>query len=99
MDMWRAVDIGFTIPGQARTYWNRGPGPGKSYLEDDAGHEWSKTTGKTAAQNLVATAKARSPRSRYRSRTPEAQPQGVESFVGSVGTKSACGGRWAKTSV
>jgi multimeric flavodoxin WrbA len=52
------IDIGFTIPGQAWTYWNRGPGPGKSYLEDDAGHEWSKTTGETAAQNLVAVAKA-----------------------------------------
>jgi multimeric flavodoxin WrbA len=47
------IDIGFTIPGQAWTYWNRG----KSYLEDDSGHEWSKTTGETAAQNLVAAAK------------------------------------------
>jgi len=52
------VDIGFTIPGQAWTYWNRGPGPGKSYLEDDSGHDWSRTTGETAAQNLVAAAKA-----------------------------------------
>jgi multimeric flavodoxin WrbA len=52
------VDIGFTIPGQAWTYWNRGPGPGKSYLEDDARHDWSRTTGETAAQNLVAVAKA-----------------------------------------
>jgi multimeric flavodoxin WrbA len=52
------IDIGFTIPGQAWTYWNRGPGPGKSYLEDDAGHDWSRTTGETAAQNLVAVAKA-----------------------------------------
>jgi multimeric flavodoxin WrbA len=52
------IDIGFTIPGQAWTYWNRGPGPGKSYLEDDSGHEWSKMTGETAAQNLVAGAKA-----------------------------------------
>jgi multimeric flavodoxin WrbA len=52
------IDIGYTIPGQAWTYWNRGPGPGKSYLEDDSGHEWSKTTGETAAQNLVAAAKA-----------------------------------------
>lgn len=51
------IDIGFTIPGQAWTYWNRGPGPGKSYLEDDSGHEWSRTTGETAAQNLVAAAK------------------------------------------
>src|SRR6201747_878429 len=52
------LDIGFTVPGQAWTYWNRGPGPGDSYLEDDSGHEWSKTTGETAAQNLVAVAKA-----------------------------------------
>lgn len=52
------IDVGFTIPGQAWTYWNRGPGPGKSYLEDDSGHEWSKTTGETAAQNLVTVAKA-----------------------------------------
>jgi multimeric flavodoxin WrbA len=50
------IDIGFTIPAQAWTYWNRGPGPGKSYLEDEAGHEWSRTTGETAAQNLVAVA-------------------------------------------
>jgi multimeric flavodoxin WrbA len=54
----RLVDIGFTIPGQAWTYWNRGPGPGKSYLEDDSKHDWSRTTGETAAQNLVAAAKA-----------------------------------------
>lgn len=52
------VDIGFTIPGQAWTYWNRGPGPGKSYLEDDSKHDWSRTTGETAAQNLAAAAKA-----------------------------------------
>jgi multimeric flavodoxin WrbA len=52
------IDIGFTIPAQAWTYWNRGPGPGKSYLEDDSGHEWSKSTGETAAQNLVAAARA-----------------------------------------
>jgi multimeric flavodoxin WrbA len=52
------MDVGFTIPGQAWTYWNRGPGPGKSYLEDDAGHDWSRTTGETAAQNLVAVARA-----------------------------------------
>jgi multimeric flavodoxin WrbA len=52
------IDIGFTIPAQAWTYWNRGPGPGKSYLEDDSGHEWSEMTGETAAQNLIAGAKA-----------------------------------------
>jgi multimeric flavodoxin WrbA len=52
------IDIGFTIPAQAWTYWNRGPGPGKSYLEDEAKHDWSRTTGETAAQNLVTAAKA-----------------------------------------
>jgi multimeric flavodoxin WrbA len=52
------IDIGWTVPGQAWTYWNKGPGPGPSYLETDEGHEWSETTGKTAAQNLVAVAKA-----------------------------------------
>jgi multimeric flavodoxin WrbA len=52
------VDIGFTVPGQAWTYWNRGPGPGKSYLEDEAGREWSHTTGRAAASNLAAAARA-----------------------------------------
>jgi multimeric flavodoxin WrbA len=52
------IDIGYTIPGQAWTYWNRGPGPGKSYLEDEAGREWSHTTGRAAASNLVAAARA-----------------------------------------
>jgi multimeric flavodoxin WrbA len=52
------VDIGYTIPGQAWTYWNRGPGPGDSYLESDEGKDWSHTTGKAAAANLVAVARA-----------------------------------------
>jgi multimeric flavodoxin WrbA len=52
------IDIGFTIPGQAWTYWNRGPGPGEEYLDTDEGHEWSHSTARTAASNLVATAKA-----------------------------------------
>jgi multimeric flavodoxin WrbA len=51
-------DIGYTIPAQAWTYWNRGPGPGKEYLEEEAGHEWSEQTGRTAAANLLATARA-----------------------------------------
>jgi multimeric flavodoxin WrbA len=52
------IDIGYTIPGQAWTYWNKGPGPGPSYLETDEGHEWSRTTGLAAAQNLVSAARA-----------------------------------------
>ena len=52
------IDIGFTVPGQAWTYWNKGPGPGPSYLETDEGHEWSRTTGEAAAANLLAVARA-----------------------------------------
>jgi len=52
------IDIGFTVPGQAWTYWNMGPGPGPSYLDSDHKHDWSRTTGETAAANLVAVARA-----------------------------------------
>ena len=52
------IDIGFTVPGQSWTYWNKGPGPGPSYLETDEGHDWSRTTGQAAAQNLLAVARA-----------------------------------------
>lgn len=51
-------DIGFTIPGQAWTYWNKGPGPGEDYSETDEGHEWSHSTGRAAAANLLAVARA-----------------------------------------
>jgi multimeric flavodoxin WrbA len=52
------LDIGFTVPGQAWTYWNRGPGPGEDYLDNEEGHEWSHSTGEAAAANLVAVAEA-----------------------------------------
>ena len=52
------IDIGYTVPGQAWTYWNRGPGPGVDYLNTEQGHEWSEKTGHTAARHLVAVAKA-----------------------------------------
>jgi multimeric flavodoxin WrbA len=51
-------DIGYTVPGQAWTYWNRGPGPGKDYLDMKEGHPWSESTGKAAAANLLAAARA-----------------------------------------
>jgi multimeric flavodoxin WrbA len=51
-------DIGYTIPGQAWTYWNKGPGPGPSYNETGEGHDWSAKTGRAMASNLVAVAKA-----------------------------------------
>lgn len=52
------IDIGYTVPGQAWTYWNMGPGPGPSYLESEHKKDWSKQTGETAASNLVAVARA-----------------------------------------
>jgi multimeric flavodoxin WrbA len=51
-------DIGYTVPAQAWTYWNKGPGPGPTYLETDEGHEWSAKTARTAAANLIAVAEA-----------------------------------------
>jgi multimeric flavodoxin WrbA len=52
------VDVGFTIPGQAWTYWNRGPGPGDTYLESSEGRDWSHATGRAMASNLAAAARA-----------------------------------------
>ncbi|HNH85503.1 MAG TPA: flavodoxin family protein [Solirubrobacterales bacterium] len=52
------IDIGYTIPGQAWTYWNRGPGPGDDYLSNEAGHDWSHETGRTAARNLLTAARS-----------------------------------------
>jgi multimeric flavodoxin WrbA len=51
-------DIGFTVPGQSWTYWNKGPGPGEDYSETDEGHDWSESTGRAAAANLLAVARA-----------------------------------------
>jgi multimeric flavodoxin WrbA len=52
------IDIGFTVPAQAWTYWNMGPGPGPDYTQVDHGHEWSARTGRNAARNLIAVASA-----------------------------------------
>ena len=52
------ADIGYTIPGQAWTYWNKGPGPGDEYPDTDEGHDWSASTGRAAAQNLLTLARA-----------------------------------------
>ena len=52
------MDVGFTIAPQSYTYWNNGPGPGDNYLESDYRKEWSIETGKAAAANVVAVAKA-----------------------------------------
>ncbi|MEV4254678.1 flavodoxin family protein [Spirillospora sp. NPDC049652] len=52
------ADFGFTIPGQAWTYWHLGPGPGPDYLDDERGHDWSAKTGRAMASNLFAAARA-----------------------------------------
>ncbi|MGI5187206.1 flavodoxin family protein [Promicromonospora sp. CA-289599] len=51
-------DIGYTIPGQAWTYWNQGPGPGDEYPQTEHGHEWAHSTGRLMAHNLYAVASA-----------------------------------------
>ena len=51
-------DIGYTIPCQAWTYWNIGPGPGPDYGDTDQGHEYSEKTGRAMAANLAGVAQA-----------------------------------------
>ncbi|CAM5316379.1 flavodoxin family protein [Streptomyces canus] len=52
------VDIGYTIPGQAWTYWHLGPGPGPDYLDEERGRDWAHSTGRTMADNLFGVARA-----------------------------------------
>jgi multimeric flavodoxin WrbA len=53
-----AIDIGFTVPGQAWTYWNKGPGPGEEeYLTSDE-QDWTHSTGDAMAHVLAHTARA-----------------------------------------
>ena len=52
------IDIGYTIPAQAWTYWNKGPGPGEETWLSTHEREWSTTTGRTAASNLLEAARA-----------------------------------------
>jgi multimeric flavodoxin WrbA len=53
-----AIDVGFTFPGQAWTYWNKGPGPSEEeYLTSDE-QEWTHSTGDAMAHVLVHTARA-----------------------------------------
>ncbi|WP_141306637.1 flavodoxin family protein [Streptomyces spinoverrucosus] len=52
------ADIGYTIPGQAWTYWHLGPGPGPDYLDDERGRDWSHRTGRAMAANLTGVARA-----------------------------------------
>src|SRR5262249_29662301 len=40
-------DIGYTLPGQNWTYWNKGPGPGEEEWLTTGEREWSISTGRT----------------------------------------------------
>jgi multimeric flavodoxin WrbA len=51
-------DIGYTVPGQAWTYWHLGPGPGPDYLDDERGHDYAAKSARTMAANLVTVARA-----------------------------------------
>jgi len=52
------VDVGYTVPGQAWTYWNKGPGPGEEVYLTTEETDWSNRTGRTAAANLLGVARA-----------------------------------------
>jgi multimeric flavodoxin WrbA len=51
-------DIGYTVPGQAWTYWHLGPGAGPDYLDEEKGRDWAHKTGRAMAANLYAVATA-----------------------------------------
>ena len=53
-----AIDIGFTVPGQAWTYWNKGPGPGEEEYINTSERDWTHSTGDAMAHVLAHTAKA-----------------------------------------
>jgi multimeric flavodoxin WrbA len=53
-----AVDIGFTVPGQAWTYWNKGPGPGDEEYRTTDDRAWTHSTGDAMAHVLVHAARA-----------------------------------------
>lgn len=51
-------DIGYTLPGQNWTYWNKGPGPGDEEWLTTEEKEWSTSTGEACAKNLLRTVRA-----------------------------------------
>jgi len=51
-------DIGYTLPGQNWTYWNKGPGPGEEEWLTTDERDWTVSTARTCAQNLLAVARA-----------------------------------------
>ncbi|RKQ86330.1 multimeric flavodoxin WrbA [Solirubrobacter pauli] len=54
-------DIGYTLPGQNWTYWNKGPGPGDEEWLTTEEKDWSTSTGEACAKNLLRTVRAVQP--------------------------------------
>jgi multimeric flavodoxin WrbA len=52
------IDVGYTAPGQAWTYWHLGPGPGPNYTDTPQAHEYSDRLARNAARNLLHAARA-----------------------------------------
>ena len=50
-------DIGYSMPGQNWTYWNKGPGPGEEEWLTTEERDWSISTAKACASNLLALAR------------------------------------------
>jgi multimeric flavodoxin WrbA len=51
-------DLGYTLPAQNWTYWNKGPGPGSEEWDSTDEKEWTLSTGRAMASNLAAVATA-----------------------------------------
>jgi hypothetical protein len=68
-------DISYSMPGQNWTYWNKGPGPGEEEWLTTEERDWSITTGRACASNLLGLARRRPRPSRRRRRAdPRAAP-------------------------
>ena len=52
------IDVGYTVPGQAWTYWNKGPGPGDEVYLNTSEKEWTDGQAAACAQNVHAVAVA-----------------------------------------
>lgn len=51
-------DVGYTLPGQNWTYWNKGPGPSEEEWDSTDEKDWTLKTGRAMASNLAAVATA-----------------------------------------
>jgi len=80
------MDIGYTIPGQAWTYWNKGPGPGDEVWLTTDEREWSITHrshgGSQPSRRGASLGGAPAPGPAARLTPHPAQPNTRRSFAG-----------------